>query len=386
MTASTTNRAALSTLLEEAVSEGVTPGAVCEITQGNASTVVAVGLAATADADGRPLPEDASARITVTADTLYDLASVSKVVTAITMLALADRGTIDLDGSVADWLPSFRPHGRSRVTPAHLLSHTAGLPAVSPAWRRCVIDADTDRARWVPAPRADVLAEVLATPLTTEPGTALEYSCLGYVTSMAVAEAATGRGWEQLVRELVLDPLGLTETTFAPDADRCAPTEHMPGLGRGTVRGIVHDETAHALRGAAGNAGLFAPARDVTALGRAILNELPGVLRPDTFARLWQDQLPSLIGERALRETRRAGFAQSLGLRIGQRSWMSEPGGAARGHTGFTGTSLLIDRDADLVVTLLTNRVHPHRDHADATALRAAVHAAAYRDAAHLPR
>lgn len=373
-------RQRLESALQCAVADDIAPGAICEVTRSGSSTItVTAGHLASYDQRGEPFSED---REPVTDDTIYDLASVSKIFTSITLLSLADDGVIDLDTSIAEWLPVYRTHDKSAVTLAHLLSHTSGLPPTNPhTLRRSVRGVGTDHATWVTPERTTVLHDILSLPLARPTGTDKVYSCLGYITSMAVAEAATGLPWAQLVRERVLAPLALTQTTFTPDRARTAPTEYQPAIGRGMVHGVVHDETSCALGGASGNAGLFAPARDVTALGSAMLAGLPGVLSAQSFARLWNDQLPSLLGNAAAQVESELGYGQSLGLRIGQQSWMSPAGSAARGHTGFTGTSLLVDRDAGVVVVLLTNRVHPDRGGFDATALRHAISTVAYEGA-----
>lgn len=370
-------RQRLQDALDGAVADDVTPGAICEVTTAGASTItVTSGHAASFDGSGQPLTER---REPVTDDTIYDLASVSKIFTSITLLSLADDGVVDLDVSIAEWLPSYRAREKSGVTLAHLLSHTSGLPSTNPhTLRRSVRDAGTSHATWVTPERTTVLDDILTLPLAGPTGAEKVYSCLGYITAMAVAEAATGQPWADLVPERVLRPLALTQTTFTPERARTAPTEYQPDIGRGMVHGMVHDETSCALGGTSGNAGLFAPARDVTALGSALLDGLPSVLSPSAFARLWDDQIPSLLGDATARVERELGYAQSLGLRIGQKSWMSAAGRNARGHTGFTGTSLLVDREAQLVVVLLTNRVHPDRGRSDVTALREAISTIAY--------
>lgn len=387
-----TLRPRLSAALEHSVAQGITPGAVCEVTRAGMPTVtVAAGNLASHDDAGALI--SSGSREPVTVDTIYDLASISKVFTSIALLSLADDGVVDLDAAVAEWLPAFRSAGshpstagasRSDVTLAHLLSHTSGLPPVhTRTIERSVQGFGTEHPRWVTPDRAEFLDEILALPLDRPPGVDKVYSCLGYITSMAVAEAATGVPWEVIVRERVLTPLGLDRTTFDPDPALTAPTEFEPELNRGPraqgmVRGVVHDETACALGGSAGNAGLFAPAADLTRLGSALLAGLPGVLSPDSFDLLWQDQLPRLLGERATAVEDGLGYGQSLGLRIGQHAWMSDAGRDARGHTGFVGTSFLADREAGIVVVLLTNRVHPDRSLSDATALRHAVSTIAY--------
>lgn len=373
-------RRRLTAVLERAVADGLTPGAVAEINRCGSSTITAsAGHLASFDTHGAVIPH--AAREPVAADTVYDLASVSKLFTSITLLTLADQGVVDLDASVGEWLPSYRTPEKSAVTPAHLLSHTSGLPATNPSTlRRAVRHEGADRPRWVAPVRDELLDEILALPLVHPVGTAKVYSCVGYISAMALAVAATGAQWPQLVRRHVLEPLKLSRTTFSPDPARTAPTEFQPQLGRGLVHGTVHDETAHALGGPAGNAGLFAPSADVTALGMALRDGLPALVGPQTFARLWDDQLPCTLGARAEPVEAEIGYGQSLGLRIGQTSWMGDHAEAARGHTGFTGTSLLVDREAGLVVTLLTNRVHHGRERTDAASLRRAVHTLAYGD------
>jgi CubicO group peptidase (beta-lactamase class C family) len=368
----------LEKILDDAIADGVTPGAACEVSRvGRETVTITVGRLADYDATGRPVT--AAGSEPVREETLYDLASVSKLFTAITVLSLADDGLLDLDVSVAEWLPAYAHGAKANVTLAHLLSHTSGLmPTCPDSWRACVRDAGTDHANWVDRNRSDVLDDVLAVELVRPAGTDFEYSCLGYITSMAVAEIATGLPWSQLVRERVLDPLDLTHTTFTPNAARTAPTEYQPRLGRGMVRGVVHDENAYALGGEAGNAGLFAPVCDVTKLGSALLAGLPGVLGSPWFDRLWEDQLPAMLPDAAARVEKRIGFGQSLGLRIGQETWMSGQGSDGRGHTGFTGTSLLVDRHHGVVITLLTNRVHPDRECSDPTRLRRSISEAAY--------
>lgn len=370
-------RQRLTRALDGAVADGVTPGAICEITRSGSTITATAGHTASFDAAGSPLAEPLRGR--VTDSTIYDLASVSKLYTSITLLSLADKGVVDLDVSIADWVLPYASNAKNTVTLAHLLSHTSGLPPTNPTTlKRSVHDLGTEHSAWARPERAELLHDILTLPLAHPTGTNKVYSCLGYITAMAVAETATGMPWEQLVREHVLEPLNLSQTTFSPDVTRTAPTEFQPQLGRGMVHGIVHDETAAALGGPGGNAGLFAPVRDVTALGSALLDDLPDILSPQSFERLWNDQLPDLVGDAAPRVEHELGYAQSLGLRIGQTSWMGDTGRQARGHTGFTGTSLLVDRDEDLVVVLLTNRVHPSRDRSDATDLRRTISTLAY--------
>lgn len=371
-TESSSVRSRIETPLRDAVDATVTPGAVCRVGgSGSEDVTVLMGHLASFDDSGEPIPR--SLRKPVAESTLYDLASVTKVFTAITILSLVDGGVLGLDDSVAEWLPGYRTSEKVGVTLAHLLSHTSGLPPVWLGWHGQVHDEGTDHAQWMQAERSQVLDQILGLNLVRPPGHDLTYSCLGYITAMAIAERATGQRWPRLVTERVLTPLGLSETTFRPNAVRTAPTEFQPAIGRGMVHGDVHDETAFALGGASGNAGLFGPVDDVFALGHALLAGLPGILSEASFGRLWHDQLPALLGSYAPKAERKNGFGQSLGLRIGETSWMGSHAGEARGHTGFTGTSLLMDREENRVAVLLTNRVHPRRDGSDLSGVRAAI-------------
>jgi CubicO group peptidase (beta-lactamase class C family) len=297
---------------------------------------------------------------------------------------------LDLDRPLGHWLADYRsggtaaagataasatggPAGKESVTLRHLLTHTSGLPPIWSGWH-----APLESGR--PFDRQALLADLLATPLAAPPGTGFDYSCVGFNTVMALSEAATGRRWPELVAERVLDklPVGLT---FTPDRDLCAATEYQPDHGRGMVRGTVHDETAWALGGACGNAGLFGTAAALLEFGEALRAGLPGILSAGSAREMWRDQLPDTLGAGAAAVGPGyvgPGYGHGLGLRIGHTAWMGASGTTARGHNGFTGTSLLVDREAGVTLVLLTNRVHPRRERSDVQALRSAVADALY--------
>lgn len=355
-------------LLAEAVSDGDTPSAVCAVSlHGGRLPVVAVGnavLPVPPDLSVLPIQPDsdgvgASAGVPATPGTLYDLASVTKLFTTVTALGLVDGGVLALDEPVGTWLPAYRSGAKAAVTLRQLLTHTAGLPAEWNGWRAPLA---AGRAMDRPA----LVADLLDTPLVAEPGVRFEYSCAGFNTVMALAEAATARPWAELVRTGVLEPLGLggptgdSGITGRPDPALCAATEYMPDLGRGLVRGVVHDEAAWQLGGLAGNAGLFATAPALLDFAEALRTGLAGVLSPAMAAQMWENQLPRVLGP-GWRDAAPS-WTQGLGLRIGQTEWMGPAGSNARGHSGFTGTSLLVDREAGVSVVLLANSVHPRRD------------------------
>lgn len=335
----------LQSLLDQAVADGVAPAISC---------AVAVG------AEVLPVLNAGNA----TPETFFDLASVTKLFTTVTALALVDDGTLALDEPLAAQLPAYSHGPKAAVTLRHLLSHTTGLPSEWRGWRTFL-----DEAR--PFDRALLIEDLLGTELEAAPGTRFEYSCAGFNTVMALAEHASGKPWAVLVREKVLDPLHTDGITGTPALERCAPTEEQSSLGRGIVKGIVHDEAAWSLGGLSGNAGMFATAKGLRVFGEAIRNGLPGILSPAMAAEMWRSQLPEILGNNFDPST--PGFEHGLGLRINQQPWMGSAGGQARGHGGFTGTSLLVDKVQGLTIVLLSNRVHPSRDGDDATALRKAV-------------
>ncbi len=297
----------------------------------------------------------AELRQPIAADTLFDLASITKVFVSTVLLTLVEQNVLALDEPIATWLPSFSERDRTDVTLRQLMTHTSGLPALLSLW--------TD---W---PDRDArVAAVLGAPLVARPGTAFEYSCVGYLVAGLLAEQVTGRPLPELVRDRVCEPLGLTDTGYLPSAGRItrtAATEYQPGIGRGLVRGQVHDENSWSLGGTGGNAGIFGTAADLARFGEMLrgYGVVDGVrvLRADTVAEMTRDQLPANIDP---------GFRHGLGVRINDPKSMGVLVDGSFGHTGFTGTSLVVNRRRELVLILLTNRVHPSRDWSDIAPLR----------------
>ncbi|MGA4508333.1 serine hydrolase domain-containing protein [Propionibacteriaceae bacterium G1746] len=310
----------------------------------------------------------------VAADALtwFDLASVTKVFSAVTLLSLVESGRLDLDEPIATHLPSFATNpDRQRITLRMLLTHTAGLPPTWMGWFGAV-DVETSAAPG--RTRDDLLDDLLQLPLDHSPATAWQYSCVGYNTAMALAETVTGREWGDLVEDLVLAPLDLSAGIAFSPAGPVAATEYEPEFGRGVVQGIVHDETAWALGGRCANAGLFGTVDALATFAEALrTDELP--CRSEALV---ANALPGILG-RPLADEADAPWGHSLGLRIGQ-DWMGSA--SAVGHTGFTGTSIMVDRDRELSVVVLANRVHPRRRDDQVHRLRAEVCAAALATAA----
>ncbi|MFL5578247.1 MAG: serine hydrolase domain-containing protein [Gemmatimonadaceae bacterium] len=284
--------------------------------------------------------DGASARVAAER-TIYDLASLSKVVgTTTAIMVLYDEGRIGLDDPVVKYVPGFAGGYKDSVTIRHLLTHRSGLPAGRDLWR-------------VARNPAEARQMVIDTPLECKPGQCYIYSDLGADMLGIVAETVAGQTLDQLLAEKVFQPLGMTDTYYRP-ADslryRIAPTEVTPPRGY-PLRGEVHDENAYALGGVAGHAGLFSTAADLSVFAQMMLNggEYNGV-------RVIADSTVQLF-------TRRAAGSRALGWDTcngdgGCGENMSE---RAYGHTGFTGTSIWIDPDREMFVILLTNRVHAAR-------------------------
>ncbi|SDU10745.1 serine hydrolase domain-containing protein [Jiangella alkaliphila] len=314
-----------------------------------------------ADGAGAELPQDQW--IAAGTDTIYDLASVSKLFTTIVVMQQVEAGRVDLSAPVVEYLPAFAANGKSEITVEQLLTHTSGLVSWLPLW-----------SRW-PTPEARLEAVMTTTP-AKPPGTTYLYSDLNMITAGMIAEEVTGQALDALVRDGITEPLGMTDTGYNPPAeqlDRIAATEFQSAPPRGIVHGEVHDENAWSLNGVAGHAGLFGTAQDLARLAQAILNggAYGGerILRPESVEALITDV-----------NTEFPGNAHGMGFELNQRWLMAAltaPNTA--GHTGFTGTSMVIDPQSRSFVILLTNRVHPSRNWGTINpARRAVAHELAY--------
>ena len=276
------------------------------------------------------------------ASTIYDLASLTKVVATTTAaMILFDEGRLGLDAPVSAFLPEFSGGWKDSVTIRHLLVHRSGLPAGRDLWR---IARTPDEAR-----RYAIESDLVAVP-----GTRFIYSDLGADLLGFVVETVAGTTLDVFLEQRVFAPLGMEHTFFRP-ADslraRIAPTEVMPPRGY-PLRGEVHDENAYALGGIAGHAGLFSTAQDLAVFAQMMLNggEFNGVrIVADSAVRLFTRRT---AGTRAL------GWDTAEDHNGGSGQYLS---GASYGHTGYTGTSLWIDPEREMFVILLTNRVHAAR-------------------------
>jgi CubicO group peptidase (beta-lactamase class C family) len=290
--------------------------------------------------------ERQTARSRTRPQTVYDLASLTKVVglnTAIMMLV--EEGRVALDSPVTRYLPEFAAGGDS-VTVRDLLTHSSGLPA----WKPFHLEARS---------REDLFSMVAAHPLEAPPRTRMVYSDLGAILLTGVVERVSRERLDRFLRRRVFGPLGMRETRFNPPRSwrrRIAPTEVDTTWRRRLVWGEVHDENTAAMGGVSGHAGLFGTASDLVRFAQFMLRDgrLPEgrrLLRAETIAEFTRVQQPGFSSRALGWDTPSEG--SSAGTRLSPRSY---------GHTGFTGTSLWIDAERNLFVILLTNRVHPTRD------------------------
>jgi CubicO group peptidase (beta-lactamase class C family) len=281
--------------------------------------------------------------------TIYDLASLTKVVgTTTAMMILFDEGKIRLDDPVSKYIPQFSGGNKDRVTVRMLLEHRSGLPAGRDLWRITRSPAEAREA-------------IITTPLAFKPNQYVEYSDLGADMLGFIVEAASGQSLDAFLRDRVFTPLAMDDTDFRPALslrDRIAPTEINPPRGY-PIRGEVHDENAFALGGVAGHAGLFSTAADLSVFAQMMLN---GGVYAGT--RIVADSTVTIF-------TKRAAGTRALGWDTcgGSGSCGKHLGDKAYGHTGFTGTSLWIDPEREMFVVLLTNRVHDARARRPATVI-----------------
>jgi CubicO group peptidase (beta-lactamase class C family) len=296
-----------------------------------------------ADGDGTELPRDQW--VPADTDTVFDLASVSKLFTSIALVQQVEAGRLDLDRTVASYIPQFAANGKDAVTVRQLLTHTSGLPAWLPLWSSH------------PTPEARIQAVYEVKPLSA-PGSTYRYSDLNMITAGKLVELAAGAPLDRVVHDGITAPLGMRDTGYNPPAamlHRIAATEYQSSPARGMVRGSVHDENAWSLGGVAGHAGVFSTADDLAVLAQTIVNG-------GSYGRA---RILSRASVDALLHDENAGFpgnAHGLGFELDQRWYMdglSSP--VTAGHTGYTGTSVVIDRASRSFVILLTNRVHPSR-------------------------
>ncbi|HSE34439.1 MAG TPA: exo-beta-N-acetylmuramidase NamZ domain-containing protein [Pyrinomonadaceae bacterium] len=296
----------------------------------------------------------------MTVDTVFDLASLTKVVaTATSVMILVERGKVRLSDPVSTYIPELKGEGRERITIEQLLTHRSGYAP----------DFDL-RERW--SRYDEAIKRLIAEPLRSAPGTRFVYSDIGFIALGEVVRRVSGMPLDQFAKKNIFDPLRMKDTSFVPSASqrmRIAPTEKRRGQmsylgdsggdagaeGDVWLRGQVHDPTSYRMGGVAGHAGLFSTVDDLFKYCQMILNggQINGVriLSPLTVAEMTRPRLVSATGAtRGLGWDINSSYSTNRGELFPLGSF---------GHTGFTGTSIWIDPASQMFVVFLSNRVHP---------------------------
>lgn len=308
-------------------------------------------------ADDAPTLLPPAQRVRTRTDTIYDLASLSKLFTAVVAMQLVDAGRLDLDARVVRYLPAFGTHGKGDITVRQLLTHTSGLAP------------DPVPALWELPKPARVPAILDSVPQAAA-GTSYVYSDINMMTVQLVEQAITGHRLDVLVRDGITRPLRMTSTMYNPPASllpRIAATEYERLPDRGMVRGVVHDENAWALDGVSGHAGVFSDAGDLAVLAQTLLNG--GIYRGHRIlSRGAVEALFTNLNQGFPTHNHGIGFEQ---YQYGYMGALATP--YTIGHTGFTGTTFVVDPTTRSFLIFLSNRVHPTRDWGTNNPVRRAV-------------
>lgn len=298
-------------------------------------------------------------------DTMYDLASLTKVVVTTTLVEKLVEGdfpvSLDLDAPIERYLPEWakgpQPEWRHKVTVRNLMTHTSGLPPFKEYWRTSTGKQDT-------------LNRIFVEPLEYEPGTKMVYSDLGIILMAEIIQRLTGKALDELANEYIFGPLGMKDSMYNPPKKLwplIAPTEVDERFRHRLIQGEVHDENAYAIGGVSGHAGVFSTSPDLAAFCQMYLNggiyAHHRIVQRATIEEFIQPQPVS-------QNTRTLGWVvptegSSSGHYFSAHSF---------GHTGFTGTSIWMDPERQIFVVLLTNRVNPTRENMKIAQVRPAFH------------
>ncbi len=331
-------------ILRTAISQRAFPAASIAVTYANELVALKSFGHFRYDEDIAPVP-----------DTLFDLASLTKVVATTTIaMILYERGLLELEAPIIGTIPEFSSSSgvaadarRPNVTFRMLLAHSSGLPA----YEKLFLKARS---------RDELLQMAFTTPLCANPGSRAEYSDIGFIILATALERIARERLDVFCQREIFGPLAMTNTLFNPPVNRrklIPPTTDERGGATGVhstfrnrvIQGEVQDENAYVLGGVAGHAGLFASAEDIARFAQAMLREGTPIVRPETVALFTRRQAIPAGTSRALGWDTPSNPSQS-GRHFGPRSF---------GHLGYTGTSLWIDPDRQLSITLLTNRTWP---------------------------
>jgi CubicO group peptidase (beta-lactamase class C family) len=321
-------------VIEEAVSDRVFPGAVAAVVRkGRDDVLVACGRE-TYDRSAPP----------VTIDAIFDVASLTKVVATTTaVMQLMEAGELLLHDKACKFIPQLDRSSACEITIFQLLTHTAGFPGGEVSHRHC-------------RDRMEMLQAVFSSDLVYLPGSRRVYDDLSFIILGCVIERVTGSSLDAYCEARIFRPLQMSDTMFAPATQarhRIIPTEIDQNRG-GLLRGIVHDENAYRLGGVAGHAGMFSTIRDLSKFSMAILNP-----QSESASSVLSEQSVHAMGSMQWRD---ADGEYGLGWDRKQSRYMNGLDDTdAIGHTGFTGTSMVIGPRRGAAMILLSNRVNPVR-------------------------
>lgn len=336
---------AIDQMIEEAISNGAFPSACVAIGRGG-KVYHTVCRGVTKLENGIPVNED----------TLYDMASLSKVMgPTMVLLRAIETGKITLDDTLCDYFENV-PEDKKSITVRNLMTHTAALNPSIPLYERCEKPEDACRV-------------ILDAPLEGEVGKAPRYSCMSYVLLAGILEKAYGKTLDVLAKEMVFAPLGMENTGYCPAfCENIAATEIDRETGV-LWQGIVHDENARYLRGISGNAGVFSNIGDCTKFAMMLAQMGKGLVGKPMMQKAIRNYTPGYDANRGL------GFhlAGLPGCYFGD-VFPDE----SFGHTGFTGTSMAVCPHTGIFVVILANRVHPTRENFAMFRVRRALHNLAY--------
>lgn len=285
----------------------------------------------------------------MTTNTVFDLASLSKpIATAMCVFALVSEGKLGHEDYVCDYLPQIK----DSFNITHLLTHTSGMPAYLNVAHLQKRYGRTD---------AEVLIDSISKcPRIAQPGRVCRYSCLNYILLQQVVQAIEGKPLSEVAKEKVFNPIGMTSTCYNPDSlmlNIVAPTEYIHDSV--LLCGVVHDPLARVMGGVSGNAGVFSCAEDLARLGMFLLEN-----KNNEYIHTMTTMPDSLMfSGRTLGWGHNDSITSYTGKLFGPNTYC---------HTGFTGTSMIIDPDEELCLIILTNRVHP-KAHGNINPLRGAV-------------
>ncbi len=329
----------LDDIVKSGIDEGLYPAA--------SWVVLRHGMAASAGALGVINPAG-TVQTPASADTIFDLASVTKSFTGTLLMQCIEEGRVQLMQTLASVLPEAAGSPTEHLTLRQLASHSSGLPPWKPLYKV------TNRS---------VLEEILHTAPEKEPGTHYAYSDLGYILLGIIVSRLLGKPLDVIAKERIFDPIGMSTAGYNPPASlnpRIAATGHSRNREGEVIVGQVHDENAHGMGGVAGHAGIFASAVDLVRFALAL--QYPGVAS--------HFSIQPILGAAAKRVSQHSLIDAAVGSHgVG---WFLSPNpylppaellsSRSFGHTGFTGTMFVVDPELDCTMILLTNRVYSPGD------------------------